>query len=65
MSRKINRDTHKKVSSTGYQKMQGDLEVQGNLLGPAITNINAAIAKISATAGEADGPAGGRHHAWH
>lgn len=48
MSRKIQKDTHKRVSSTGYQKMQGDLEVQGHLLGPAITNLNAAIAKISA-----------------
>jgi hypothetical protein len=49
MSRRIRRDTHKRVSSSGYQQMQGDLEVQGNLLGPAITNLNAAIAKISAT----------------
>jgi hypothetical protein len=48
MSRRIQRDTHKRVSSTGYQKMQGDLEVQGHLLGPEITKINAAIAKVSA-----------------
>ncbi len=47
--RKIRADRHKRVSSTGYNQMQGDLEVQGKLLGPEITKINAAIAKISAT----------------
>lgn len=49
MSRRIQRDTHKRVSSTGYQQMQGDVEVQGNLIGPAITSLSSAIAKLAAT----------------
>jgi hypothetical protein len=40
---------HKRVSSSGYQQIQGDLEVQGNLLGPTVTGLASAIAKLSAT----------------
>ena len=40
---------HKRVSSSGYQQIQGDLEVQGNILGPTVTGLATAIAKLAAT----------------
>jgi hypothetical protein len=49
VSRRIRRDMHKRVSSSGYQQIQGDLEVQGNFLGPTVTGLASAIAAISAT----------------
>jgi hypothetical protein len=49
MKRCIRRDMNKRVSSSGYQRIQGDLEVQGNILSPTITNLTAAVAAITAT----------------
>ena len=46
MSRRLRRDLHKRVSSAGYQKIAGDLEVTGQIIGPSIANIVTAIQKI-------------------
>lgn len=48
MSRRLRRDLHKRISSAGYQKISGDLEVTGALIGPSMANVVTAIMKIVA-----------------
>ncbi len=48
MSRRLRRDLHKRISSAGYQKISGDLEVTGALIGPSMANVTTAIMKIVA-----------------
>ena len=48
MSRRLRRDLHKRVSSAGYQKFNGDIEVTGNIIGPSMANVVTAIDKIVA-----------------
>ena len=46
MSRRLRRDLHKRISSAGYQKISGDLEVTGALIGPSMAGVVTAIEKI-------------------
>jgi len=48
MSRRIRRDLHKRIGTSGYQQMAGDLEVRGRILGPTITNLATAVAASTA-----------------
>ena len=48
MSRRLRRDLHKRISSAGYQKFSGDIEVDGRIIGPSIERIVTAIQKIVA-----------------
>ena len=48
MSRRIRRDLSKRVTSSGYQQIAGDLEVRGKLLGPTATDLATAIGVLSA-----------------
>lgn len=48
MSRRLRRWTHKFAGESGYQRIAGDLEVQGNIIGPSMSLISTAIDKIVA-----------------
>ena len=48
MSRRLRRDLNKRISSAGYEKITGDLEVTGEIVGPSITNIVTAVAQLAA-----------------
>ena len=47
MSRRLRRWTHKFAGESGYQRIAGDLEVQGNIIGPSISLIGTAIDKLA------------------
>ena len=49
MSRRLRRDLHKRISSAGYQKIAGDLEVMGHITGPTISDLFAAIQVLGGT----------------
>lgn len=48
MSRRIRRDIHKRISSSGYEQITGDLEIRGRLLGPTISDLVSSISVLSA-----------------
>ncbi|HEC61552.1 MAG TPA: hypothetical protein ENI27_04790, partial [bacterium] len=48
MSRRLRRDLHKRISSAGYRKFSGDVEITGNLIGPSMANVVTAIDKLVA-----------------
>ena len=47
MSRRLRRSTHKYVGSSGYQRFSGDIEVQGNIIGPSMALVSTAIEKLA------------------
>ena len=47
MSRRLRRWTHKFAGESGYQRISGDLEVQGNIIGPSMSLIGTAIDKYN------------------
>lgn len=47
MSRRLRRWTHKFAGESGYQRIAGDLEVQGNIIGPSMSLIGTAIDKLA------------------
>jgi len=46
MARRLRRDLHKRISAAGYEKISGDLEVTGDIIGPSIGNLVTAISKL-------------------
>jgi len=46
MARRLRRDIHKRVTSAGYEKISGDLEVTGTIISPTIDNMVSALGTI-------------------